>query len=76
MATKKVVTKKSLPKAQNGKVVFGMYDYQNIYTGPNNTNPGVLKAKADKKKADANLLAYKKKVDAQKAIAIAKVKKK
>jgi len=31
----------------------------NIYTGPAKTNPGVLKAKADKIKANANITAYK-----------------
>ena len=66
MAMKKTITKKVLPKAQKGKTVSGMYDFQNIHTGPNSTHPGVLKAKADKKKADANLAAYKKRVEAQK----------
>ena len=68
--------KKKLPKAQAGKQVSGMYDFQNIYTGPDSTSPGVLKAKADKKKADANLLAYKKKAQAQKQLAIKKAQTK
>lgn len=76
MATKKVVTKKRLPKAQTGKQVSGMFNYQNIYTGPDSTNPGVLKTKSNKDKADANLAVYKKKVDAQKAMAINKAKTK
>jgi hypothetical protein len=54
------------------KKTSGMYDYGNIHTGTNATNPGVLKAQADKKKADANLAANKKKSDAQKAAAIKK----
>jgi hypothetical protein len=66
--------KKKLPKAQAGKQVKGMYDFQNIYTGPASTSPGVLKAKADKQKADANLAAYKKKVEAQKQLAIKRAK--
>jgi len=58
--TKKVVTKKSLPKAQDGKQVKGMYDFKNVHTGPDSTNPGVIKAQADKKKRDAVVSAYKK----------------
>jgi hypothetical protein len=58
---------KSLPKAQKGLSTKNtMYNFNKIYTGPDSTDPGVLKAKADKKKADTNLLLYKKKVDAQK----------
>jgi hypothetical protein len=41
--------------------------FSDIYTGPAKTNPGVLKAKADKAKADSNISAYKKKADAMKA---------
>ena len=37
-----------------------------IYTGPAKTNPGVLKAKADKMKVDANIAAYKKKIKSKK----------
>jgi hypothetical protein len=37
-----------------------MYDFKNVHTGPDNTNPGVLKAQADKKKRDAAVLKYKK----------------
>jgi hypothetical protein len=37
-----------------------------VYTGPAKTNPGVLKAKADKMKADANIAAYKKKIKSKK----------
>ena len=70
MAIKKTTTKKVLPKAQKGKTVSGMFDLTNIYTGPDSTSPGVLKAKADKKKAEANALAYKKKAQAQKQLAI------
>jgi hypothetical protein len=69
-------TPKSLPKAQTGKQVKGMYDYGNIWTGPDSTSPGVIKVKADKKKADANLLVYKKKVNAQKEAAIKKAQSK
>jgi hypothetical protein len=68
---------KSLPKAQNGLSTKNtMYNFNKIYTGPDSTDPGVLKAKADKKKADANLLLYKKKVDAQKQAAIKKAQSK
>lgn len=38
----------------------------NIYTGPAKSNPGVLKAKADKAKANANLAAYKAKSKSKK----------
>jgi hypothetical protein len=37
-----------------------------VYTGPAKTNPGVLKAKADKIKANANISAYKKKIKSKK----------
>ena len=67
MVIKKSI-KKPLPKAQGGTQVNGMYDYGNTWTGPDSTSPGVIKAKADKKKADANLLVYKKKVNAQKQV--------
>ena len=63
--------KKTVKKTVN-KV--GMFD--NIYTGPAKTDPGVLKAQADKKKADANLAAYKVKSDSIKAAAIKKAQKK
>lgn len=45
-----------------------------IWTGPMNENPGVVKAKADKVKANTNVDEYKKKSDAQKAKAIEKAK--
>ena len=45
-----------------------------IWTGPANENPGVVKARVDKAKAEANLAKYKKKSDAQKAKAIEKAK--
>jgi hypothetical protein len=45
--------KKIKAKAQTGG------SFGNVYTGPAKTNPGVLKAKADKAKANANLAAYK-----------------
>lgn len=54
------------------KKINGMYDYGNIHTGTNATHPGILKAKADKKKREANLAAYKKKTDAQKSANIKK----
>ncbi len=38
------------------------------------TDPGVLKAKADKARADANVAAYAKKAQAEKAAAIAKAR--
>jgi hypothetical protein len=37
-----------------------------VYTGPAKTNPGVLKAKADKMKANANISTYKKKIKSKK----------
>jgi hypothetical protein len=43
-----------IKKAQSGG------KFSDIYTGPAKTNPGVLKAKADKAKADSNISAYKK----------------
>ena len=45
-------------------------------SGSDSTSPGVLKAKSDKKKADANLLLYKKKVNAQKQAVIKKAQSK
>lgn len=60
------------PKKNSGNMVSRMYDYKNVHTGTNDTNPGVLKAQAKKRKADANLAAYKKKADAQKSAAIKK----
>jgi hypothetical protein len=50
--------------------------YGDIHTGSASTHPGVLKAQADKKKADESATAYAKKAAAQKAAAIAKAKKK
>ena len=44
----------TLKKAQTGR------KFSDIYTGPAKTNPGVLKAKADKAKADSNISDYKK----------------
>jgi hypothetical protein len=71
------IKKKNLPKAQKGiSTKNTMYNFHKIYTGPDSTDPGVLKAKADKKKADANLLLYKKKVNAQKQAAIKKAQSK
>lgn len=58
------------------KKVSGMYDFKNVHTGSSSTNPGVLKAQADKKKAEANISAYKKKSDMQKSLAIKKAQSK
>lgn len=44
----------TLKKAQIGG------KFSDIYTGPAKTNPGVLKAKADKAKADSSISDYKK----------------
>jgi hypothetical protein len=44
----------TLKKAQTGR------KFSDIYTGPAKTNPGVLKAKADKAKADSSISDYKK----------------
>jgi hypothetical protein len=44
----------TIKKAQYGR------KFSDIYTGPAKTNPGVLKAKADKAKADSNISSYKK----------------
>lgn len=41
------------------KDTSSMYGYQNIYTGPDNTDPGVLKAQEQKKKRDAVIKKYK-----------------
>ncbi len=58
--------------------VSSMFDYHNIYSGDPKKHPGIVKAKADKVKADSALAVYKKKSDAAKvkAITVAKVKKK
>ncbi len=47
-----------------------------IYTGPDSTHPGILKAKANKAKADSAVAAYAKKAAEQKKSAIEKAKKK
>lgn len=62
--------KKNIKKAQSGN------NLSKIYTGPAKTNPGVLKAKADKAKADSNVKAYKAKSDSIKQSAINKAKAK
>lgn len=66
---------RNIEEPKKGKQSSSMYDFQNIHTGPNSTHPGVLKAQEDKKKADANLAAYKKKVEDQKKQAYLKAKK-
>ena len=53
-----------------------MFDYGNVYTGDANSNPGVLKAKSDKKKSDIAVANYKSKMDKLKSEAILKVRKK
>jgi len=63
--------KQDKPKSVN--MVSKMYDFKNIYTGSSKTNPGVLKAKADKAKSDSAVSSYKKKSDIQK-IMLAKKK--
>jgi len=57
------------------KDTSSMYNFQNIYTGPSNTDPGVLQAQADKKKRDAVALAYKKKTKKLKLGGLVKKKK-
>lgn len=63
-----MATVKKIKKAQTGGSLGS------VWTGPMNEDPGVVKAKADKAKADANLNKYKKKSDVQKATAIEKAK--
>jgi hypothetical protein len=53
--------KKNVKKAQFGA------NLKNIHTGGPESDPGVLKAKANKAKSDSTLAAYKNKTDAQKA---------
>jgi hypothetical protein len=48
--------------AVNVRKETGMFNYGNIYTGPDSTNPGVLKAQENKAKGEANLKLYKKKI--------------
>lgn len=67
--------KTTQPKPKN-KSVNGMFDFKNIHTGSNSTNPGVLKAQADKKTAGKNLASYKAKATNQKALAIKKAQTK
>ena len=62
--------KKSVKKAQAGGSL------SKIYTGPAKTNPGVMKAKADKAKADSSVKAYKAKSDSMKQSAMTKAKAK
>jgi FAD synthase len=58
------------------KTVIKVGKFDNIHTGSAKTNPGVLKAQADKKKADANLASYKVKSDSTKAAVLKKAQKK
>lgn len=62
--------KKGVKKAQAGG------NFSKIYTGPAKTNPGVLKAKADKAKADSSVKAYKAKSDSMRQSAVTKAKAK
>lgn len=62
--------KKNIKKVQAGGSL------SNIYTGPAKTNPGVLKAKADKAKADSSVKAYKAKSDSMRQSAVTKAKAK
>jgi hypothetical protein len=57
------------------KDTSSMYNFQNIHTGSSSTDPGVLKAQADKKKRDAAALAYKKKTTKLKLGGLVKKKK-
>ena len=57
---------------QKPKKTSGMYDYKNIHTGSNATNPGIIKAQEDKKKRDDNAAEFKKRSDALRANAIKK----
>lgn len=50
----------------NDKEENTMYNFSSIYTGSDATDPGVLKAQADKAKRDSVAAEYKKKADAQK----------
>jgi hypothetical protein len=76
MVAKKMVVKKSVEKEVMKQpkpaksAVSSMFDYHNIYTGDPKNHPGIVKAKADKVKADSALAVYKNKSNA------AKVKKK
>jgi len=65
--------KKTTPEP---KPSMSMFNYQNIHTGTAATHPGILKAKANKAKADSVVAAYKiKAIKEQKAaIKMAKVK--
>jgi hypothetical protein len=47
-------------KKKKRKDTSSMYNLQNVYTGPDNTDPGVLQAQKDKKKRDAVIKKYKK----------------
>ena len=67
-----MLQKEKKTKAQVGRQTSGVYDFSNTYTGPDRTSPGVLKAKADKKKVNTNVSAYKKKAQAQKQLALRK----
>lgn len=60
-----------MAKSQNGgsqppKKKNTMYNFGSVHTGSNSTNPGVLKAQADKAKRDSVAAEYKKKADAVK----------
>lgn len=61
-----------MAKKQSGKA----YNLGSIHTGSKATDPGVLKAQADKKKADANMASYKKKSAAKFEMAKTAIKKK
>lgn len=73
---RQVKLQKTINAASNKAKEFGMFGFQHVHTGPDSTDPGVLKAKEDKAKRDAVLLEYSKKVKEQKANAMNKVKNK
>ena len=58
---KKQPPKKASASASVGKTKKTMYDFNNVHTGDAKTDPGVLKAKADKAKRDKIIIKNKKK---------------
>lgn len=63
-------------KIKKKSPVKQVVDPKNIYTGPAKTDPGVLKAKADKKATDARLAIIKKEAAVRNAAVVKKAKSK
>lgn len=57
-------------KGGNGKRKNSLYMFDEVHTGDDSTDPGVLKAQENKRKREEALKKYKEKSDQQKKLAI------